>query len=191
MILQSNDDNNFTRQQSEKILLHTPLQKFENKIIIMANVDTSIFQNLVKFRYESVPLNEDLDYFVSLRVYPADENNPVGATMAVSDKIPRAVILSYKDLQNAGPSFAEKGKTRFVIAMPDPMETPSKADLTDLFSTTGVTVVPINMFGQTYQDIKPALSSWGSMPFFKIKPVLLQTTVVATSPYGGRVATPA
>jgi len=194
-ILQGHQDMDFTRQQSEKILLHTPLQNLEDKIILMTNVDTSIFRNLGKLGFEAAPSNEDLDYFVSLRIYLENDNRPVGATMGSSDKIPYGLILPYKTLMGMNDSkkatLAEKGKTRFVIAMPDPMDQPSQADITDLMTTTGVNIIPTNMFGQTLQDVKPALTAWNSTPFYNIKPALLQTTAVAMTAYAGQMPSPA
>ena len=194
-ILQGHQDMDFTRQQSEKVLLHTPLQNLEGKIILMTNVDTSIFRNLGKLGFEAAPSNEDLDYFVSLRIYLENDNRPVGATMGSSDKIPYGLILPYKTLMGMNDSkkatLAEKGKTRFVIAMPDPMDRPSQADITDLMTTTGVNIIPTNMFGQTLQDVKPALTAWNSTPFYNITPALLQTTAVAMTAYAGQMPSPA
>ena len=192
--LQGHNDIDFTRQQNEKVLLHTPLQNLEKKIILMTNVDTSIFRNLVKLGFEAAPSNEDLDYYVSLRIYLENDNRPEGATMGSSDKIPYGLIIPYRALKGMSDSkkaaFAEKGKTRFVIAMPDPMERPSQADITNLMTTTGVNVIPINMFGRTLQELRPSLTAWSSTPFYKAKPALIQTTEVAATPYAGQMPSP-
>jgi len=195
MIAQGTGSTLFGRQQNEKILLYTPLQSFENKILVMCNLDTTIFRNAAQMGLSSVPLAQDLDSMVHMRVYLENEADSLGATTAAAESTPYAVILPYSRLSTMTvkqrTQIANKGKTRFTIAMPDQMSDPSQDKIADLFTSTGVNVIPVNMFGKTYQDIKGNLTSWGTTPFYNIKPVALQSAQIATTPYGGPAFSPA
>ena len=195
MIAQGSGNTLFGRQQNEKILLYTPLQSFEKQIIVLCNVDTTIFRNAAQLGLPSVSPNQDLDSMVNMRVYLENENDSLGATTVASEKTPYAVVMPYKRLAKMSAkqrtTLAQKGKTRFVIAMPDQMSDPSQADISNILTTTGVNVIPINLLGQTYQDIAGSLSAWDGEPFYNIKPVALQSAQIATSPYGGPSFSPA
>jgi len=184
----------FSRQQNEKILLYTPLQTFEGQIIVLSNVDTSIFRNAAQLGLPVVPLSQDLDSMVAMRVYLEDEADRLGATTIVGDTIARAVIVPYSRLKGMTVSqrkaFAQKGKARFAIAMPDQMTDPSQAEISDLLTTTGVNVVPTNLLGLTVQDVAGTLTTWGTTPFYKLKPLLLQSAQIATSGYAGQALGP-
>ena len=181
MILQ--DD--FTRQKNEVGLLNTPLMTFNKKIIVLTNVDTSFFRNAAQLGLATVGSKEDLDAMVHLRVYLEDENDPIGATMVSSS--PNAVILSYDHLIALSPpqqvTFAEKGRSRFVIVMPKPVQNPSQKDIAILMKNTGVNILPVNLFGQSYQDFSGNLKAWGAKPFSTMKPVLLQSVKTSTTGY--------
>jgi len=189
LILQKNGDVIFSRQANEKMLLHTPLQTFEGQILIFSNVDTSLFRNAATLGLPVVPLSQDLDAMVSMRVYLESEHDSIGATTIGSETISRAVILPYERLKKMTAAqrkvFANKGKARFTIAMPKPLTDPSQADITDLLTTTAVNVIPVSLFGQTYQDIKGNLTAWGTTPFYNMKPVALQSVQIATAGYSG------
>jgi hypothetical protein len=184
-IMKSSGGTTFTRQQNEATLLSTPLNTFENQILILSNVDTSLFRNASQLGLPVAASSEDLDSMVHLRVYLENEFDHVGATAVGTN--PNAVILSYDRLRSMTPAekttFAEKGKTRFTIAMPKPMEPTRPNENNSLFDTTGVNVIPVNLLGKTYQDFAKILSSWGTTPFYKMKPVLLQSIHTNTTGY--------
>jgi len=195
MVAQGSGNTLFGRQQNEKILLYTPLQSFDKQILVLCNVDTTIFRNAAQMGIPSVSLNHDLDSLVLMRVFLDDEHDSLGATNIASDTIPYAVIVPLKRLakmttkQRA--TFAQKGKKRFTIAMPDQMSDPSQDSIKDLLTTTGVNVIPVNLLGRTYQDIAGNLTAWGKTPFYNIKPLALQSAQIATTPYGGPSFSPA
>jgi hypothetical protein len=175
----------FTRQENEVELLQTPITKFQNKIILLANVDTSFFRNSAQLGLPTVEPKQDLDAMIHLRVYLESEADPIGATMISPN--PNAVIMSYDRLAAMSDpqkiTFSEKGKSRFVIAMPKPLQKITQKHITKLLTSTGVNIIPVNLFGQTYQDVSSSLSAWGKTPFFMIKPVLLQSTGSVTTGY--------
>ena len=194
LLIPDNGNTLFSRQQNEKILLYTPLQTFEGQIIVLSNVDTSIFRNAAQLGLPVVPLSQDLDSVVAMRVYLDDEGDQLGATTIVGDTIARAVIVPYSRLKGMTVSqrkaFAQKGKGRFAIAMPDQLSDPSQADIADLLTTTGVNVVPTNLLGLTIQDVAGTLTTWGTTPFYNLKPLLLQSAQIATSGYSGQALGP-
>ena len=191
-ILKSSGGTTFTRQQNETTLLMSPLNTFDNQIVILSNVDTSLFRNAAQLGLPVVASNEDLDSMVHLRVYLENELDHVGATTVGAN--PNAVILSYDHLRSMTPAekmtFAEKGKTRFTIAMPKSMEPTKPNENNSLFDTTGVNVIPVNLLGKTYQDFSKILSSWGTTPFYKMKPVLLQSIKTNTAGYSENFMSP-
>jgi len=187
LILQRNGDTIFSRQHSEKILLYTPMQTFEKKILLFTNVDTSLFRNAAALGITAVSNAQDLDLLVCMRVYLDDAADSVGATMPIADSQGYAAILSYSRLKGMNTTkkqaFAQKGKTRFTIAMPNSMTEPSTYDMNELLSTTGVNVIPMELFGTLYQDIKPKLELWETTPFYKLKPPALLSVKTATVGY--------
>ena len=185
MILKSIEGTPFIRQQNEVALLNSPLSSFQNQIIILTNVDTSFFRNAAQLGLPTVTADQDLDSMVHLRVYLEDERDVVGATTVSANA--NAVILSYNRLnemtQQQKMIFSEKGKSRFSIAMPPPVQALSPKVITNLFNTTGVNVIPVNLLGRTYQDYSAVLQSWSNTPFYKMKPTLLQSLKTSATGY--------
>jgi hypothetical protein len=186
-IVKSNENTDFTRQQNERALLYTPLTIFENKILLFTNADTTVFRNAAKLSMTPVPLNKDLDYMACMRVYLDDNNDNLGITGSASEQSPYAVVASYDRLNGMSKrdkeSFAMRGKTRFVIAMPTMMQKVSQTDIQTMFTTMAVNTVPMNLFGGTDTEIKSNIISWNGKPFYNLKPALLQSTKVAVAGY--------
>ena len=182
MVLQKEGETIFSRQQSEKILLYTPMQTFEKKVLLFTNVDTSLFRNASSLGLTPVSSSQDLDLMVCMRVHLDDPTDPVGATVA--DTTSNAAILSYSRLKKMRSTqqqaFAQKGKTRFTIAMPDSEKDPSSEEMIKIMSYTGVNVIPTSLFGTVQQDILPSLKPWAKTPFYMLKPASLLSVKTAT-----------
>jgi uncharacterized membrane protein len=182
LVLQREGDIVFSRQQSEKILLYTPMQTFEKKVLLFTNVDTSLFRNALTLGLTPVSSVQDLDLLVCMRVHLDDPTDPVGAT--VPDTTSNAAILSYSRLKKMKSAqqqaFAQKGKTRFTIAMPDSEKDPSLDEIVNIMSHTGVNVIPTSLFGTVQQDILPSLKPWAKTPFYMLKPPALVSVKTAT-----------
>jgi len=185
MLLKANGGTTFSRQQNEVMLLNSPLDSFQNQIIMLTNVDTSLFRNASQLGLPTVSHEQDLDAMVHLRVYLENEFDLVGAT-TVGAK-PNAVVLSYDRLKSMTPvektTFAEKGKSRFTIAMPKSVENTPSHEIKTLLDNTAINVIPVNLFGRTYQDFSRILTPWGKTPFYRMKPVLLQSIPTNTTGY--------
>lgn len=192
LILDKHDSTDFTRQKNERVLLHSPLKNFERKILLWTNADTSVFRSAEKLSIAPIAFNQDLDYMTCMRVYLDDSNDVLGVTTVAADAA-YAVIVPFKRFKRmkdkkGAPNkekhdFAMKGKSRFVIAMPGQMEEVKQTDIDNLLKTAGVNTVPMNLFGKSVQDVKPQLTLWGEKTFFRMKPVLIQSTKAAVAGY--------
>lgn len=191
-ILNKHDSTDFTRQKNERVLLHSPLKNFEKKILLWTNADTTVFRNVEKLSIAPIALNQDLDYMACMRVYLDDSKDVIGVT-TVAAETAHAVIVPFKRFKRmkdkkGAPNkekqdFAMKGKSRFVIAMPGQTEEVKQTEIDNLLKTAGVNTVPMNLFGKTVQDVKPQLALWGGNTFFRMKPVLIQSTKAAVAGY--------
>ena len=192
LVLNKHDSTDFTRQKNERVLLYSPLKNFEKKILLWTNADTSVFRSVEKLSIAPIALNQDLDYMVSMRVYLDNSKDTFGITTVAPDTA-YAVIVPFKRLKamkdkrgvtnKEKQDFAMKGKTRFVIAMPGQTEEVTQADVDKVLKTTGVNTVPMNLFGKSAPSIKSQLTLWGGATFFRMKPVLIQSSKAAVAGY--------
>jgi len=146
---------NFTRQLQESNLLETPLSALEGKVIVLCNIDTSIFKGDTSL---TKPAN-DLDYWVNMRV----QEGGVASTVNLTD------ILALS--QSESDAFALKGKNRFVIAMST--TNPSVSELTRAVSL-GINMVPIDIFVETPENAKSLFNVYGYQSW-KAKPQALSS----------------
>ena len=167
-------DGNFKRQQSESLLLKTPISTFEKKVIYLSNADTTIFRSLKKLGLDSIDQKYDLDYMVNLRVYLENSSDSMGITTAPLDGVvPNAVIIPFKRLAGFSDAeqdkFALKGKSRFTIALPSQIGNPSLDSLVTAIKNSNVNCIPLNLFGESIDSLKGKFKVWGNEPFYTIK----------------------
>jgi len=175
----SNGSNNYRRQQSEPALLQLALPSISKSIILLSNADTTIFRN-PEATGGAVSSVSDLDSFINMRVYLDDPSDNLGITQIATNNQPIAVIVSYKRLKEMSDvdkvTFAMKGKSRFVIAMPLQMENPSYSEIKELLSSTGVNAIPINLIGTDPEPINKIIGLWSSsLPYYMLKPMMLRS----------------
>ena len=179
-LLGATPEGNYQRQQNELGFLKLPLSKLEKKVVFMTNVDTSLFRDLKPLGMKQYDNKADLDYYVNVRVYLESEGSvSLGATKAmVGGGTPSAVIVPFSKLtamsEAEQDSFALKGKSRFVIAMPSQMSNPDAAAIDAALKRTGVNVVALNLFDTTADDMKAKLKIWKGEPFLSQKPAALK-----------------
>lgn len=179
---------NFRRQKSEGSLLQLPLTSISNTIILMCNADTTIFRNS-QATGKSINSISDLDSFINMRVYLENEYDRIGVTQPVTDAKANAVILSYSRLSTMSDSerqnFIMKGKNRFVIAMPAPLDNPTYADLKTILKDTGVNAIPLNLMGTDPEPINKIISLWTAFrPYYMLKQMMLQSYTTPVAPNG-------
>lgn len=141
----------FHRQKGEATLLTTPLKAIEGQVVIMSNVDTTLFRQPLAGGKRFDPA-DDLDYWVNMRVYLASEDDaPQGlAKVAEKDDGAHAIVTNLSDLLSLSTTkkdaFATKGKGRFVIAMASAMANPTVKELDAARNELGVNMVPIDLY---------------------------------------------
>ena len=192
LILDKHDSTDFTRQKNERVLLYSPLKNFEKKILLWTNADTTVFRSVEKLSIAPIALNQDLDYMTSMRVYLDNSKDTFGITTVAPDTayaviVPFKRLKAMKDKRNAPnkekQDFAMKGKTRFVIAMPGQTEEITQTDIDKVLKTAGVNTVPMNLFGKSAPDIKSQVTLWEGATFFRMKPILIQSSMAAVAGY--------
>jgi hypothetical protein len=178
---------NFSRQKSEASLLQLSLPTISKSMILLSNADTSIFRN-TQATGSAVSVTSDLDSFVNMRVYLENPTDKLGVTQPSSGSNAHAVIMPFERLKAMSESekaaFAMKGKTRFVIAMPAPLENPSYSEIKSLLNDTGVNAIPLNLIGEDTAAINKIVGLWTeSKPFYMLKQMMLQSYTTTVSPY--------
>ncbi len=187
-ILTGTSQANFRRQQSEVALLELDLTSIEKTVIVLSNADTTLFRNTKALGVNVGPMS-DLDSFINMRVYLELESDSkfFGITQTNNEKTPYAIIVPYSRIkglsQKERDTFAMKNKKRFVIAMPGQLDSPTPADMKDILDQTGINVIPLNLIGSDAKQITSLVSLWGAKPFYKVKPMMLQSFKVAVSAY--------
>ena len=174
-MLGSTAEGNFKRQQSEDILLTTPISTFEKKVVVLCNADTTIFRNLKTLGLDTIDTKYDLDYMVNVRVYLDDSNEgELGVTTRpLNGEKVNAVIVPFKSIEGLSEDnmdkFAMKGKTRFVIAMPSQMKNPTTDSIKTAITKCSVNCIPLNLFGEGVDEIKEKIKIWKGEPFYTVK----------------------
>ncbi len=143
----------FHRQAQEKELLMMPLSAMENKVIILSNADTSLFRSVGKLNLaDKFNPDEDLDFWVNMRVYLESDGGSFGITQAGDPSATNAVITSLGKVANlnetTAAAFATKGKQRFTIALPTWDENPTFEQLNWALNTAGVNMIPLEIFDE-------------------------------------------
>lgn len=159
---------NYTRQKLENELLVTPLDTYNGQVIIMSNVDTSLFRNRSYTAYEPA---EDLDFWVNIRVYLQDAADVFGvSSMPPNSVTPAAVIVDLKRVLAIGgtlvKTFAANAKNTFTIAMPDRTTNPTPAEFNNALDNYGINAIPIDIFSDIPENILQMASEYDNMAYF-------------------------
>jgi hypothetical protein len=167
---------NFSRQSREKMILTTPLNQLNGRMILMSNIDTSLFRKMESIGMSPVEQKYDLDYLTNIRVYKTEKTDSLGQTeLYPSTKIPAAIIIPFDRIISMTPSerdvFANENKQRFVIAMPSQeVSNPSMEDITIGLTKACVNSIPLNLFGESLESIQRKRDMWKSSTLFLTKP---------------------
>ncbi len=170
----------YGRQQSEATLFKTPVRTFQKQVLYFANVDTAVFRKPEILGMKPFDPKYDLDNLVHAQVYADTSDDMLGATIRTADEKPNApcVIASWGRLKGLGEkamdTFAQRAKSRFVIAMPGQVGNPSKAEIETALNRLGVNVLPLNLFGESAADLQKKLGLWKGQRFLHVKPPALR-----------------
>ena len=170
---------NFTRQKMESSLLTTPIKSLQGHVIIMCNADTSLF------RKKSTPSSrfnpdEDLDFWVNMRVYLENEADKNGVTqLPPAEGVANAVLVDTRRVlalsQEKKDQFAEKGKNRFVISMWNSPANPTTSQIQTAINVLGINSIPVDIFSVDTASILDLASEYSNMPFHP-KPSALRSS---------------
>jgi len=167
----------FTRQKNEATLLTAPMSSFSGNVIVLSNVDTSIFRETKG----GLPYNpaEDLDYWVNMRVYLGSQYDTIGVTkLHDTPGSEAAVVVKLSDIlklsDTNADNFAERGKKRFVIALADNDANPAPEEVRRALNELGVNMLPLDIFGTAAADSVVALVGEYGNATYRLKPDAIQ-----------------
>lgn len=91
-MLGQTSEGSYNRQGKQDQLFFAPLSQFEKKIIILSNIDTSLFRTPSKAGLAAFAPRDDLDFLVHSRLFK-DSEQDFGATgQMTSNQMPRAIV---------------------------------------------------------------------------------------------------
>jgi len=159
-LLGQTPEGSYNRQAKQDSLFFSNLSQFEKKVIILSNLDTTMFRTPEKAGLPAFNPKEDLDFLVHVRIYK-DSTQEFGATSQLSDnQMPRAIVNSlgfYKTIpKERAKSVIDTTKIRWTLALPLP---PSVADVESIKSVAdnyGVHSIPLSL----YENPNEALKLW-------------------------------
>ena len=151
----------YNRQARQDELLYTDLSNLERKVIIMCNLDTTLFRNTKSVGISAVPPQEDLDFLVNLRLFSPVEP-PLGATEKASqNQFPRGYIetllYSINIPEDKRKETVETNRIRWIVGLQSDM--PTQKDVSYVLEKIGVQCIPLPFYALTEAD-KPLLEIW-------------------------------
>ena len=139
----------FHRQGKASDVLNLPFSTFEKKVIVMTNVDTTLFRNAALLKMKIEPA-DDLDYWSHVQI----STEPTLPAITV----PFSTVSALKG--SAQNKWALKNKKYFTIAQLDPSSNPSVQDTTMLLNNLGINIVPIDLFSFDENDTMRLYALW-------------------------------
>jgi hypothetical protein len=160
----------FHRQAREADILTTPFSTFEKQVIIMSNLDTTLFRNVSKLKLPAYPPYDDLDFWT--HIYLAKDDIDIGnkKTAARITTLDKFISLSPNEQNN----WAMKNKGCFTVMIPKLMSNPTYEITQTMIQKMGVNVVPLDLFSFPVEDTKHLLSLWKNKTW-NTKPHALHT----------------
>ena len=139
----------FHRQGKASDVLNLPFSTFEKKVIVMTNVDTTLFRKAAQLKMKIEPAN-DLDYWSHVQI----STEPTVPAITV----PFSTVSALKG--SAQNKWALKNKKYFTIAQLDPSSNPSVQNTTMLLNNLGINIVPIDIFSFDENDTVRLYALW-------------------------------
>jgi hypothetical protein len=192
----------FTRQKKESELFTFAPEFYKNKVLILCNIDTSLFRDptTVGVTKKFSP-NEDLDFFVHCRLYKQEAGGDLGmTTTATGGSAAKAVICNDSYFLLTPPDKVEgvvnSTRNQFTIVLKsDPSYMPSKEVSKRLLDSFGIHSIPVSLdssvdttlaaFKKNIYRAKPL-----SLRFTKPVPIVPKVPNKALDANGGSVVAP-
>lgn len=151
----------YNRQARQDELLYTPLTNLEKKVIVMSNIDTSLFRTPKSVGLQPFAPAEDLDFMVHLRLFSQTDSS-VGATEKASqNQFPRGYLESSSYYTNIPEKrikdITEANRIRWIITIPT--QVPTLESVKTATEKLGVQCVGLPLYAFTAEE-SPILALW-------------------------------
>jgi hypothetical protein len=146
-------EGDYHRQGKQNDIMYQPISRFERKVLIFCNADTT------PFRGKNYAPNRDLDYLVHVRMFK-DTTEELGVTgtsevnvaaKAIADTVASYVIVPVDKTK----AIVDGTKLRWTMTLGQPGKNPSAETFGYLQDTLGVQCIPLWF----YEGVKPSSAS--------------------------------
>jgi hypothetical protein len=140
----------YNRQAKQDELLYTAITNLERKVILMSNIDTSIFRNPKSVGLQNVPNTEDLDFMVHLRLYSNTDSSVGATTKATQKQFPRGYLETYNYYKTIPDKVMretlERNRIRWAIAVPSVTQVPEVKPVKTMLEKLGVQSIALPLY---------------------------------------------
>jgi hypothetical protein len=160
----------YNRQARQDEILYTPIQNLERKVILLSNIDTSIFRNPKSVGVQSVPIKEDLDFLVHMRLYKQSDEGLGATEKAGQNQFARGYLerFSYYTVipENRVKDTVDINRIRWIVALPEKGAVPELKDVKYALEKLGVQSIAYNLFAfdSSHQDLLKLWEKSGWIP---------------------------
>ena len=165
----------YHRQALQGQLFTSNFKQFEKKVIILSNMDTSLFRKGI----QSYAPADDLDYWVHAQLYKLDDADNLGVTaVASANTKPRAIVVPIESVlglsTESQKAWATKNKDYFSVVIPSATSNPSVIDANSLLGSMGINVLPLDLFSFDVKQVAALFDLWKKNTW-NMRPVALQS----------------
>lgn len=138
----------YNRQSRQDEILYTPIANLERRVVVMCNIDTSIFRNPKSVGLQTVPTKEDLDFMVHMRLFKQGDDTLGATERAGQNTFARGYMerLSYYTVipDNRIRDTVDTNRIRWIVALSP--KNPTVKDMQTITGKLGVQCVALNLF---------------------------------------------
>jgi len=165
----------YHRQALQGQLFTNSFKHFEKKVIILSNMDTSLFRKGI----QSYAPADDLDYWIHAQLYKLNDSEKLGVTsVASANTKTRAIVVPIESVTGLSPesqkTWATKNKDYFSVVIPSAVSNPSVSLANVLLGSMGVNVLPLDLFSFDVKEVSALFELWKKNTW-NMRPVALQS----------------
>ena len=165
----------YHRQALQGQLFTTPFKQFEKKVIILSNMDTTLFRKGI----QPYAPADDLDYWVHAQLYKLNDSDKMGVTsVASANTKTRAIVVPLESLtglsSDSQKAWATKNKDYFSVVIPSADKNPSVSLANVLLGSMGINVLPLDLFSFDVKEISALFELWKKNTW-NMRPVALRS----------------
>jgi hypothetical protein len=153
----------YNRQARQDEILYTPIQNLERKVILMSNIDTSIFRNPKSVGLQTIPSKDDLDFMVHMRLFKQGDDTLGATERAGQNTFARGYLerFSYYTIipDNRVKDTVDINRIRWILALPESGTNPAVKDVKSVTEKLGVQSIALNLFALD-ETTSPLLNLW-------------------------------